>query len=1029
MNSFRQCSTSQFVQAISRTYQTGYATEHSYRSNLETYFNSFDGVKTVNEPKRSEYGAPDFTFLSLGNSDLVKGHGEAKNIGIGLDKSENSEQLQRYKGYSNLLLTNCLDFRFFKNGDKYFEIKIATFSDGKIIPKPEAYEKLTRELIAFFNAEPECIRSAAKLAVIMGGRARRLRDEVMFCLQHQEPELEGMYNTVKKLLVHDLTKASFADMYAQTLIYGLFAARYSDKEDAPFTRVRARDLIPKANPFLRHFFDHIAGASFVEDLRKTVDDLCKIFTVSDVRNIVAKDRTLFVEYEAEDPIIHFYEDFLREYDNDLKREMGAYYTPLPVVRYIISEVDNILKSEFEIAEGLASDKKIKVPYQNEYYEVAEIQVLDPATGTGTFLNEIVKYIYMNYFQEKLQGLWSSYARDELTPRLFGFELMMAPYTIAHIKLAMTFSEEWGITLDEKKRLGIFLTNALEEGISTQGQLDFGGVFGALSAEAHEAARIKSELPIMVAIGNPPYSSTSSNRTEYANSLVEKYKVEPGGHAPLQERKHWLNDDYVKFFALTEDLIVKNGRGIIAMITNRSYLDNITFRGMRWKLTESFDQIYLLDLHGNALSATAQADENVFDIKQGVAIFIGVKTSKSRKTAEVYHAELLGKRKDKFRALASNEPKFTKLEMNLKTYNFVPKNTAGWEEYIKGIALNELMPISSAGIATRADRFIVCRDPNLIASRVKALTDKEFTKEDLIEKFDVSKGGAEFIASSSNKTNLDEDKIVPLAYRPFDKRYTYFDNRIIWRLREKLMSNFFKKENLGIVFRRQQPTDRDFSSVFIANEMISDGYIRMDNKGSERIAPLYLYSSNDSLSTRNSDGVLANFDESKLDDLFSEIANFNLASIPPKNVFDYIYASLHSPSYREEFKEFLNRDFPRVPKPASKNEFERLSRLGKQLRKLHLIEGDINTDAIRYNVPGNHEVMKISRIGDKVYINEVQYFDGVSDLAWNFHIGSYQPAQKWLKDRRGEVLPLNEINHYRRIIAALEQANKVVKEIG
>ena len=808
-------SVEEFVHSVMDELATGKTTEHSYRPAFKKLFSSVDKVKSVNEPKQSEHGAPDFVFLGNQNKDLILGYAEMKDIDKNLDEIEKSNQMERYRGYKNIFLTNNLDFRFFRNGVKYFEIKIGKYnrkSGGIIELYQDNYSRLANELTAFFEQTPESITSGKRLAEIMGGKARRIRDNIKVIFdEHKDSEIEKIYDMMKELLVTDLTKDQFADMYAQTLVYGLFAARYNDETPDNFTRSEARDLVPATNPFLREFFDHIAGANFNKSLSYIVDELCEIFSVSDIKTIVHKHLRLGQDEVSEkDPIIHFYEDFLANYDAELRKKMGAYYTPTPVVRYIVRMVDKVLKEDFGFSDGIASNEKIKYTHRVDPYQsgktmrskvltertdnIPAVQILDPAVGTATFLNEAIKYIYEKKFENQ-KGLWNSYVNDNILPRFNGFELMMTPYTIAHLKLGMTLSELGA--RDLRTRLRVFLTNTLTEGVENDLPLfTLLGLTKVVAEESNLAAEVKNDLPVMVVMGNPPYSGVSSNETKFANSLIEKYKVEPGGQVKLQERKHWLNDDYVKFIAFAEDMIEKNGKGIVAMITNNGYLDNPTFRGMRWHLMKTFDKIYILDLHGNAkkkeVSPDSSPDQNVFDIMQGVGIIVAVKTSSSEKLAKLYHSEIYGFRKHKFDVLNNDGSKFKLVKSDDGMCYFVPKSVEGKDEYERGISLNELMPVNTTGIVTMGDGFIIDENPEIVEKRVIDLSSGAYNKDNL-KQFNLGKNYADYILSNAQNIKFDSDRVVPLSYRPFDKRYTYFDNKVIWRWREKVMRNMLDFE--------------------------------------------------------------------------------------------------------------------------------------------------------------------------------------------------------------------------------------------
>jgi predicted helicase len=1022
-----------YVVSVISEFKTGQAREHAYRPALKTLFESVvPKLQAVNDPKHSEHGAPDFALMR--SKELSAGYVEAKDVTVNLDDTEKSEQMKRYLEYGSLILTNSLEFRFYRHGHEYGEpIVVAKIVGSEIVPNENAFSDL-EDAIRTFLTQTERISSSAKLAKIMGDKARRIRDKVAEYVGNEHErnqELRRMYESFKRILIHDLTEEQFADMYAQTLVYGLFAARYEDKTEKDFTRAEARDLVPHSNPFLRSFFDHIVGATFDVRLAVIVNELCEVFVNADVHalmNSYVTQKGLHAsdDKETADPVIHFYEDFLKEYDADKRKTLGAFYTPLPVVRFIIRSVDHLLKTEFGLRGGLSDTTKtdIKVTKQGKTAKesIHRVQVLDPATGTGTFLNEVVKYIATGFKGQ--EGRWKSYVESDLLPRLHGFELMMAPYTIAHLKIAMTLHDS-GIT-DFKHRLGLYLTNSLEEGIKVEDSL-FGGFGTAVTEESNIAARIKNDTPIMVVMGNPPYSGVSSNETDYANKLVDKYKVEPGGQVKLQERKHWLNDDYVKFIAFAEDMVVKNGEGVVGFITNHGYLDNPTFRGMRWHLMNTFDSIYVIDLHGNAkkkeVSPDGNKDENVFAIQQGVAIMIAVKTGKKKKgtLAKVYRSDIWGKQESKFEQLnkfSIENMEWLQIEARMPKLSFVLGGSVESEEvYQKGFSVNDLFIENSTGIVTMGDSFIIDEDRSLLEKRVEEFLNGDVSEVELKEKYDLGKNYAEWILKNKKDISNDSKKIIEFAYRPFDNRYTYFDNKLVWRPRTNVMKNFVGKENLGLIYTRQAIGGDGYEHILVSRN-ISDNRMFFSNKGIPIEAPLYLYAE----------------DGSKIPNLKKEIVvdiEKVTGKVSPENILDYIYAVLHSRAYREKYKEFLKIDFPRVPYPKDAKLFNELVVLGKELRELHLMESPkLRNLVTTFPESGTDTVeAKFPKYKDgKVFINETQYFGGIPETAWNFYIGGYQPAQKWLKDRRGRKLTNQDIEHYQKMIVVLVETERVMNEV-
>ncbi len=992
-----------YIVGVSEKYKTGRAGEHAYRPTFEELIKSMDQkLAVINDPKRTEYGAPDFVFMK---KDLIAGYVETKDINADLDKIEKTEQLKRYFGYSNLILTNYLEFRFFRNGERYGEpIIIGKIVGESIQPKQESFKLLENTISDFFTAEPEAIKSGARLAKIMGGKARRIRDNVKQFLERESSdnkELFRVYETVKKLLVHDLTLESFADMYAQTLVYGLFVARYYDDSPENFTRKEARDLVPASNPFLRHFFDHIVGPDFDKRLEYIVNELCEVFSHADIPELMKyyfKNDLWGKSHEGPDPVIHFYEDFLNEYDSILRKKMGAYYTPLPVVRFIVRSVDYLLEKEFGLGTGLADTTKISS-------DVHKVQILDPAVGTGTFISAVIRIIYERILKSGQKGRWPTYVHHDLLPRLHGFELMMAPYTIAHLKLSIAFKETgfWNF----HRRLGIYLTNSLEESAIQDNLFSAFGFAESIVEESKEASIVKNKTPIMVVIGNPPYSISSQNKGEWILNLIEDYKKD------LHERKINLDDDYIKFIRFAEHFIEKNKSGIVAMITNNSFIDGITHRQMRKHLLETFDDIYIFDLHGSSKKKEkvpdGSKDENVFNIQQGVAISIFVRrVGEKNGLGTVNHSELYGKREDKFIALNENDIqniKWNKLNYSEPYYFFVPKDFGLKIDYEKGFSVGDVFKIHSVGIKTKVDNIATDFQKDLLEKRVEEILMNKPQLKEIIQKFNLNpKTTWEY--DNALEANYNKKHIVLYDYRPFDCRYIYYDKNFLSRSRSQVMDNFFEKDNIGL------ETSRVGDFTFVSKK-ISDEHFASDNSFK---FPLYIYTE---------DGLrVSNFKK----EIVNEIEKI-VGKISPEDIFDYIYAVLYSPSYRGKYKEFLKIDFPRVPYPKDAKIFRELVMLGAELRSLHLLESPkVNQFITTYSVAGSNIVEKPDYKNGKVFINKDQYFGNVPESAWNFYIGGYQPAQKWLKDRKGHTLTNEDIEHYQKMIVALVETSRIMKEI-
>lgn len=1022
----------EYVDEVRSQYASHEAREHAYRPALQHLMRNFDDVEAINDPARSEHGAPDFIFQKNSNRDIILGYAEAKDIiGVNLDKVEKSEQMRRYAGYQNLYLTDYLEFRFYSDGEKYKTVRIGEIRGDTLVSFPEEYQRLINELRAFLDLPPQKISSGRRLAQIMGAKARRIRDDLAAFFRDDRPsssdELVKIYNLMRTMLVHDLDYSRFADMYAQTLVYGLFVARYGDPTPDTFDREEARSLIPRTNPFLRQFFDHITGANIDDRLVRAINELCEVFRVSDVKELVNVHLRASRGEREQDPIIHFYEDFLKAYDSKIRKKMGAYYTPLLVVQHMVRHVDSILKNDFEIGRGIADSSKILKNhrtyltdietgestrrYKDQSVEYHKVQILDPAVGTATFLNEIINFVSVQFESQK--GRWPKYAKEDLVSRLMGFELMMAPYTIAHLKLGMTL-ESSGVT-DLGERLNVYLTNTLEEGVSHQADLFSLGLADAVTEESRAAGRIKLDRPVMVIIGNPPYSGESSNKTPYADGLIDKYRFEPGGTTKLEEdNSKWLTDDYVKFISFAEDMVERNGEGVVAMITNHGYLNNPTFRGMRWHLTKTFDKIEIVDLHGNVTkrekAPDGSKDENVFNIQTGVAIMFAVRLPKGKrnKTAEVYFSEIWGSRSVKFDSLDAGI-EYRKLDLDRKSYAFSPRENTHQKAYSAGVSVADLFIVHATGVVTKNDKLATAFETSELAS---VLSDFDgLSEEEIREKYEVKADTRDWVlkrAIDDVRDHRDQSCIIDYAYRPFDTRKLYFSGvqkGMVAYSQMKVMAHMCNGGNVALVSGRQgQAVGMMPWNLAFVTDKVSD--LNMFYRGGGTLFPRDLF---------HEDGTRT----SNISPSFRSELVGKLTDVTDDEIFDYVYGVLNSTSYRVRFKEFLKSEFPRVPVPADLPEFSRTVELGRRLRDLHLLDAsDIWNYQTGYPVVGSDRVIKRRYADGNIYINSDQYFSGIKKEVWEFYVGGYQPAQKWLKDRQNRVLSSREIDQYQCLLESI-----------
>lgn len=1030
----------QYIEKINTLFRTGNAREHSYRGDLQNLIMAIlPDVLVTNEPARVDCGAPDYV---LTRKDVPIGYIEAKDIGVDLGSKTLKEQFDRYKsGLTNLIFTDYLDFHFYKEGQFVTKIAIAQIENNTIIPITENFAIFTELIKNFALTVSQTIKSPTKLAQMMAGKAKLMADviEKSLILDDQSDKCSSIKNQMlsfQSMLIHDIDNKAFSDIYAQTIAYGMFAARYHDPTLPTFSRMEAAELIPKSNPFLRKLFQDIAGFDLDNRLVWIVDELVNIFLASDVAQIM---KNFGKSTKQEDPVVHFYETFLGEYNPALRKARGVWYTPQPVVNFIVRAVDYILKTEFNLPQGIAdtSKTKIKVDYFGKKIEkeVHRVQILDPATGTGTFLAEVVKHIYQKF--EGQQGIWSKYVTNDLIPRLNGFELLMASYAMAHLKMDMLLTET-GYKPRENQRFKIYLTNSLEEA-----HPDSGTLFSSwLSDESNQANEIKRDTPVMCVIGNPPYSGISSNNGKWISDLIEDYKYVDGIH--FKERKHWLNDDYVKFLRFGQHFIDKNEEGILAFINPHGFLDNPTFRGMRWNLMSTFDKIYTIDLHGNSkkkeTAPDGSIDQNVFDIMQGVSINLFIKTNKKKKNEQgkIFHYDLFGKRDFKYDFLTTNSFSnidFKELKPNKPNYFFVPKNEEGRGQYENGIKINELFPLNNTGIVTGIDRLSIFPSVKELRNTV----DKILSIENPYVEFNINDSRR---ASKEGRVddlrNAYSKGIIKINYRPFDIQYTLpFEKNEFWinSPRMDVMQHFLKGENIGLITAKQS-TEKDWTLIQVTENII-DNRCQFSYKGIPSIFPLYIYPE---ISGQHNVFELRKRIPNLNLEIVGQIANIigstftfekenELNTFAPIDILDYIYAVLHSQLYRNNYKEFLKIDFPRVPFPRDKNSFWELIKLGSDLRKIHLFENPIVEKYITgYPIDGDNIVAKPVYKNSIVWINDKQHFTNVNETVWDFFIGGYQPAQKWLKDRKGRELTIEDILHYQKIIVSLTETIRIMKQI-
>lgn len=1015
---------SEYLSEVQKELSTGDAKEHSYRPAFKKLTESLvKDIQAINEPAYTGGNAPDFLFKKDG---VPIAYAECKDLTVEVTDKATVAQAERYvEAFGKILLTNYLDFRILDENGEVARIVIATKSGSKIEPIQENFDRFENLIKDYITPSERTIRSAKKLAEIMAGKGRLLRDNSLAALkENKESDIYSQYRAFKEVLIRDLSEEEFADMYAQTLVYGLFVARYFDTTLKDFSRHEAQDLLPSTNPLLKKFFGHVAGTEFDEKVAWMVDSLIEAYKSTDVRELMHKE----FEKKHKDPVLHFYETFLTEYDKDLRKSRGVYYTPEPVVSFIIRSVDSLLKNKFDLSEGLSDTSKIEHEFTVQgtdgrrkdgskkiKEQIHKVQILDPAVGTGTFLNEIILEIYKKF--DGQEGRWNGYVKEELLSRLHGFELMMASYTMAHLKLGVTL-KELGYE-GNSERLSVWLTNSLEESVHEVPNLFMSQW---LTQESNEAAKIKSEMPIMVVTGNPPYAVSSKNPSRdeegnltYIGTLLEDYKKD------LNERKITLDDDYIKFIRYAEEAVLKTGYGIVAMITNNSFVEGVTHRQMRKHLLETFDEIYIMNLHGSAAAQDDGSnikDENVFDIQQGVSINLFIKKTNENGLGKVFYSELKGDRKSKFDSLNNlnvDTTSWQELSYSEPYYFFNPKNFDGKEEYENGFAVDELFLSNNTGIQTKKDDFTISFDQETIKNRVRDLTD--LTIPELEEKYGINDKGV-WKASVAKADILKGDYVFSsILYRPFDTRYTAYTERssgFLARPRHSVSKDFINKENLGLVTLRLNGENEQYVCL-VTNSITEKGSLP---RGNYSVFPLYTFME----------------DGTKEPNLNSEIwqkISTLVGDTKPEDLLDYIYAILNSAKYRAKYREFLKISFPRIPFPETKDVFWKLVEIGRKLRHVHLLTNQSVTGSeTTFPESGDNVVEKKfpQFKEERVYINSKQYFGNVPKEAWELYVGGYQPAQKWLKDRKARKLSDSDIKHYQKIVAALNETIDITGEI-
>ena len=1027
----------EYLKKIATTTFRGDDREESYYSHFSHFLESFSeqtGKKKIHIttlPKKTEAGNPDFRVWD--GKQKVVGYVEAKKPGEDLDKIESSEQLKRYRStFPNLILTDFYEYRLYRNGNLIDKVLIARpFIAKKMqtVPPVENEDKFLTLLEKFFSFSLPTVFTAESLAVELAKRTGFLRDEVIIKELEEEEKGKGeifaFYTTFKKFLVADLSHKDFADIYAQTITYGLFAARTRAGKD--FNRKIAYDFIPHTIGILRDVFSFISLRKLPPQMEVIIDDIAQVLHAADVKTILDE---FYRKGKGEDPIVHFYETFLNIYDPATREKRGVYYTPEPVVKYIVRSIHDLLKTHFNLADGLASK---------------ELTLLDPAGGTLTFPAEAIKLAVEEYTKKYGDAGKTKLIKNQILKNFYSFELMMAPYAIGHIKISFLL-EELGYTMKDDDRFKLYLTNTLD--MEDLQQTEIPG-FESLSDESHLAGKIKQKGPILVILGNPPYSGISANKNDWTERLLKEnldgaqtyYEIDG---KPLGEKKLWLQDDYVKFLRFAQWKIHKAGKGIVGMITNHSYLDNPTFRGMRQSLMNTFNEIYIIDLHGNSLKKETTPDggkdENVFDIRQGTAIAIFVKTING-KDCTVHHRDIFGLRNEKYNWLekkAFKKNDYGKITPETPWYFFIKRDTKAIEHYSQWKQINDIFPENVTGIVTARDGFVIGFDEQEVSNRIMQFKNLRIDNEIIRLSFSLKDTRGWKLPEARKKLANDSEwksRFQRVLYRPFDIRSIYYSDYMVDWGRPEMMYHMLK-DNLGLIVPRQF---KEESGAFISTNIV--GHKSVSAYDINYLFPLYIYSiekkKNDfGLQTMMLFEPLPEYGRAKgkraniAQEVFEQLKKAYGKVPTPEQILGYCYGVLYSNTYREKYAEFLKIDFPRIPFAKNFELFKEMSDLGSDLIELHLLKHkSLNNPIVKYRGKGENDAIEKPVYDEEkksVYINVHRYFENVSPEVWKYQIGGYKVLDHYLKDRKGRQM--DDAGHFCTMAASISKTIEIQKAI-
>ncbi len=1060
--------------------------EHTYRTFLHTLLikiqekTAYTNIKIIHEPNNDKEGrgAPDFLITK---DSLILGYIENKRINEDLSKILQTQQIKKYLDLSlNLILTDYLRFCLIGLDNKNNpiiakELRLCEYSQLKAITKDNAHlqdkaQELLEFFTLFFSKNPKPIANAKDFADALALRTKILKDELL--LNDTNQYLLSLFNTFREVLYKELEYENFCDSFAQTLTYSLFLSRLNNTTQENINLVNAKKFIPKSFPLIRAMSGFLDNLEELDSIKWLIEEIISIINHIDISEMIKElnkisQKDLFGDSLHKDPYLHFYETFLESYDPKLREIRGVYYTPASVVSFIINAIDLTLQKDFNKT-GL-----------NQAMSDKTITLLDFATGTGTFLLEA----FRKALKESNKNS-PKYNPKALIDRFYGFEFLIAPYTIAHLKISQSLKEEFDTELNDSESLNITLTNTLyfsreKDELNKQSNL-FAGMI-ELTDEFKKAQKLK-EQEILIITGNPPYSGASSNKGLYEDEIRISYGLEPKlatltkaeqqalqryfankskdniktfksilDRHKLQNEKNpkWLLDDYVKFIRFAESKIQHQGSGIFAFISNNSFLDNPTFRGMRYHLLKSFDKIYILDLHGNArkkeTTPSGEKDDNVFDIMQGVSINIFIKTKQdSKDLAKLYHAEIYGKRKEKYDFLYQHtldSIEWKELDPQEPFYLFVPQDENLRVEYDKGYSIKDMFRINGVGICSKRDHIVFHNAKESLKNMLQDFMTKP--KDELYRIYDIGEDSRDWKLDSAieaikeNQDNLDSF-IMQCNYRPFDTRWTYYIDKsrafMAYPVYD-VFEHFLEGENLGLMIGRQLMAvgGNDFDIVFCSDKIVDLNFYR---RGGEQIFPLYLYPTQRAKNTLQKQGFDITSFDTKIENFTPSFREFIDSKykehFSPETILGYLYALLFHKDYREKYIDFLKVDFPKIPFVESKELFLQLSALGNTLITLHLLkEQDLPPIGEPLYKDTANKDLKISAITyaketKELFINKSLYFEKVESSVWEYKIGGYQVLDKYLKSHKDEEI---NFEYFQKIIQTLHKSLEIEREIA